>query len=205
MIAVVLIKGRFFRELYPDVPPGVHLDVLGHLMWIRTGAAAVLLIRGRAEDIGYGFIPTSAECRIGVRQFMTALPFTLAAGYAVGIMSLGSPAKSLAMVPLLTLGTFVGTYFVVALSEEFLLRGILLRRMIDLTDSIPVACVVTAVVSGAVHLSFRTAWNWKFAIVAGVAHWFYGQAYLEGRGIRAGMVAHSLLVTTWVMAFAKSA
>jgi len=204
MITVVLIKGRFFRELYPDVPPGVHLDFLGQLMWIRTGAAAMLLVR-RAEGIGYGFVPTREDWRLGVRYFLNSLPFVITMGYAVGTLQLGSPAKTIAMVPVYALAAFLGCYFVVALSEEFLLRGVLLQRFIELTRSVPVACLITAVLSGAVHLSFRHAWNWKFALVAGVAHYFYGQAYLAGRGIRPAMIAHSLMVTTWVMAFAKSA
>ena len=204
LAGVILVKGRFFRDLYPDAG-GVHLDFLGQLMWIRLCICVMLLVR-RAEGIGFGFIPTKREWLIGARQFVVALPFVASTGFLLGNMRFAVPAAvPMWLLPLYAGGIFVGVFLVVALSEEFLLRGLLLRRMIGLTRSIPVAMVLTAVLSGLVHLPFRGPWNWKFAILSAVAHWFFGQAFLEGKGVRASMVTHALVVTTWFVAFGKSA
>lgn len=203
LAAVILLKGRFFRDLYPDAG-SVRLDFLGHLMWIRLFILVMLLVR-RAEGIGYGFWPTPGEWRIGARQFVVALPFVASTGFALGNMRLGTPNVAPALLPLYALAAFIAVFMVVALSEEFLLRGVVLRRLIGMTRSIPTAMLITAVISGLVHLPFRGPWNWKFAIVSAVAHWFFGQAFLEGKSVRASMVTHALVVTTWFVAFGKSA
>ena len=54
-----------------------------------------------------------------------------------------------------------------------------------------------SVAFGFCHLWFRGFPNWRFAIVAAVAGWFYGKAYERGQGIRAAMVTHALAVTVW--------
>ena len=204
LIAVTLLKGRFFRDLYPDAG-GLRMDFLGQLMWIRLSVFVMLLIR-RAEGVGYGFWPTRQEWRIGARQFITALPFVAATGFALGNMRLATPNNiPAAALPLYAVAVFIVIFLVVALSEEFLLRGLILRRLIGLTHSLRAAALLTAVISGLVHLPFRGPWNWKFAILSAVAHWFFGQAFLEAKSIRASMVTHALLVTVWFVAFGKSA
>lgn len=203
LVGLTLAHRQLIRDLYP--PAGeIKLDFLGKLMLIRTGAAVMLLIR-QAEGIGYGFVPTRREWRIGFRHFLTALPFVTATGFALGILRLGSPTQSVLLWPAYAVAAFAGCFFVVALSEEFLLRGVLVRRFIGLTRSILMGSLLGALVSGLVHLPFRGPWNWKFAILSAVAHWFFGRAFLEGKTIRTSMVTHALMVTTWVMAFAKSA
>jgi uncharacterized protein len=204
LIALTLWRRPLLRDVYPNPLPDLRLDFLAQLMLIRTSAAVLLLIR-RAEGIGYGFIPSRQEWRIGFAYFLRALPFVVATGFALGIMRLGAPTPNALLLPAYTLAAFAGCFFVVALSEEFLLRGVLLRRFIGITRSILLGSLLTAVISGLVHLPFRGPWNWKFAILSGVAHWFFGQAFLEAKSIRASMVAHALTVTTWVMVFAKSA
>ena len=49
---------------------------------------------------------------------------------------------------------------------------------------------------GLVHLPFRSFPNWRFALVATVAGFFYGRAYSLSGGIRAAMVTHALVNTT---------
>ena len=52
--------------------------------------------------------------------------------------------------------------------------------------------------SGAVHLPFGGQFpNWKFAALAAVAHLGYGIAFQKGKGVRAAMVTHALVVTVW--------
>jgi uncharacterized protein len=48
-----------------------------------------------------------------------------------------------------------------------------------------------------VHLPFGTFPNWRFALIAAIAGWFYGRAYLKTGSIRAAMVAHALTNVTW--------
>jgi len=93
--------------------------------------------------------------------------------------------------------TFVGVLWVVALSEEFFFRGLLQQWMVEWTGRPAVALASTSVLFGAVHLGFRVFPNWRFALAAAVAGWFYGRAYQQGQSIRASMVTHALVVTLW--------
>ena len=201
--AVVLLKGRLFRDLYPDPMPGLRLDFLGQLMWIRLAIGVMLLLR-RVEGIGFGFVPTKAEWRIGAKYFLQAMPAGLLAAYALGVLKLGTPNVPVWVLPLYAAGVFLGIFAVVACSEEFFLRGILLGRLLLIIKNETAALLIVTCISGAVHLTFRHALNWKFALLSAIVHFFFGRAYLEAGGIRAGMVAHALTATAWITLFAKS-
>jgi membrane protease YdiL (CAAX protease family) len=97
--------------------------------------------------------------------------------------------------------TFLAILWVVALFEEFVFRGLLQQWLRDWTGSAGLALAVTSVIFGLAHLTFRDFPNWRFALVATLAGWFYGRAYQQAGSIRAPMVAHALVVTTWRSAF----
>jgi hypothetical protein len=204
LIALSLMRRELLWNVYPNAAPNLRLDFLGHLMLIRTAAAVMLLVR-RIKGVGFGFIPTSREWKIGLAQFLRSMPFVVATGLALGIIGLGAPTKNPLLLPVYALATFMGYFVVVALGEEFLLRGVILHQLVGMAGSITAARIAVAVISGLVHLPFRGPWNWKVAVLSAVAHWFFGQAFLNAQSIRASMVTHSLVVTTWVMVFAKSA
>lgn len=199
----VLLKSRLFREIYPDPIPGLRLDVLGHLMWIRLAIGVILLLR-QAEGIGYGLVPSKTEWRIGAKYFFRAMPAGLLVAATLGLLHTGTPEVPWWLLPFTALGIFMGIFAVVALSEEFFLRGLLLGPLSRALHSPAMALFAVSILSGAVHLGFRRAPNWRFAIVSAVVHWFFGRAYLEAGSIRASMVAHALTATAWITFFAKS-
>jgi membrane protease YdiL (CAAX protease family) len=47
------------------------------------------------------------------------------------------------------------------------------------------------------QLGSRAFPNWRFALLAAVAGVFYELAFRRARSIRASMVTHALVVTTW--------
>jgi membrane protease YdiL (CAAX protease family) len=63
------------------------------------------------------------------------------------------------------------------------------------------AAIAASIAFGAVHLWFRAFPNWRFALLAAVAGVFYGLAFRRARSIRASMVTHALVVTTWRVFF----
>jgi hypothetical protein len=85
---------------------------------------------------------------------------------------------------------------VVALREEFFFRGVL-QEWLDSRTGL----VVVSVAFGLVHLPYREFPNWRMAILATVAGLFYGRAYLGARSVRAAMVTHALVNTTWKVFF----
>jgi membrane protease YdiL (CAAX protease family) len=190
VMAAVMLAGAF-EHIYGSPGVEVPVAVLGQLMWIRLGVSSVLFFR-RMDGIGFGFWPNPREWRIGVLQYFVFLPVGVVLIYAFRFARFepapGWPWKA----PL----TFAAILWVVALSEEFFFRGMLQQSLMHWLGR-PVGLAVTSLAFGAAHLPFREFPNWEFAALAAVAGWFYGQAFLQGNGIRAAMVTHALVVTTW--------
>jgi len=102
---------------------------------------------------------------------------------------------------LLALGTFFGTLWVVALAEEFFFRGLLQQWLTAWTRSEAVGLIAASLLFGSVHV-FKTPFpNWKFAALAALAGICYGLAFRRAHSIRASMVTHALVVTTWKIFF----
>jgi membrane protease YdiL (CAAX protease family) len=204
-LLLVLIAGlqisKIFEGVYPPLIPRQSLSILGHLMLIRTAALAFLVLRGGdGVSAEFRFLPTRAEWGKGFGYFAVMLPVVGAVYWALGLVNLrpqplGAP---------LAIGTFFGVLWVVALSEEFFLRGLLQKWLEDWTRSPTAALVIASVISGAAHLGFRFHGafpSWRFALVALVFHSFCGLAWMRNRTIQVGMVAHALTVTVWEVFF----
>ncbi len=125
LAAVVLLK--VFPRLYPAPLPKLELSVLGAAMWVRTGILAALSLR-RMEGIGFGFLPRGRDWAIGLRYYALYLPVGVGLAIWLGFVRIQPRPFSLRLV-LLTVATFFGVLWVVALSEEFFFRGILQQTL----------------------------------------------------------------------------
>jgi uncharacterized protein len=179
-----------FEPLYADPIPRLHIHVLGLVMWYRTGILAVLLVR-RMEGIGFSFVPRSGEWRIGIRNYLLFLPVGVALAFAIGFLRLDPVALNVRTL-LVAIGTFLGVLWVLAVAEEFFFRGLLQQLLARKLGKQGLAILIASLVFGAAHLP-----NWKLALLAAFAGLFYGQAYSQSGSIRAAMVTHALVVTTW--------
>ena len=198
-MAAAVLTGAL-SALYPAVAPKVRLEILGHLMWTRLGVTVMLTLR-RAEGIGFGFIPTKKEWGIGLRQYLYFLPLGLPLALAIGYVRFRPVPVDWWQAMLLAAGTFLGMLWVVALAEEFCFRGLLQQWLSQWLGSRTAGLICASVVFGLAHLPFRAFPNWRFALVAAVAGFFYGRAYSQSGGIRAAMVTHALVNTTTRLLF----
>ncbi|HZT31315.1 MAG TPA: CPBP family intramembrane glutamic endopeptidase [Bryobacteraceae bacterium] len=190
LIAAVVLR-RYFASIYPPPVPGLKgVDVLGHVA-LTYLAVTVLLTLRRVSGTGFGFVPSRADWRIGARHFLYFLPVGLPLGLALHQVGLGSPR----LLWWRLAGTFFGVLWVVGLYEEFFFRGLLQQWLGRWTGSRQLARLATALLFGLVHLPFGAFPNWRFALLAAVAGWFYGRAYDQAGSIRASMVTHALVVT----------
>jgi len=194
-----------FLALFPAVLLGGYLEIvyiprdllkgelkfLGHFT-LTVMALAVLMVGRRVRETGFGFVPTWREWRIGALHYLyfIVVGFPLALG--IDVIRLKAPAPVWAI-----LGTFVGFLWVAALSEEFLVRGVLQQWIEDWTWSRTGALVITSVIFGLIHLGFRGFPNWRIALVAAVLGLCCGRARNQAGGIRAGVVTHALAIATW--------
>jgi membrane protease YdiL (CAAX protease family) len=200
MAAVYLSK--LFDQVYGQPAPHVALGILGKLMWIRLGLMAVLSLRS-LDDARFGFVPTAEEWRIGVQQFVFFLPIGAVLSYLVRLGRFHPQPLPWWKFGLLLIGVFWGLLWVVSLAEEFFFRAFLQRVVARGTRSDTVGLLVAAVLFGLVHLPFRKFPNWRLAIVAGALGIFCGLSLLRARSVRASMVTHALVATTWRMFFSS--
>lgn len=188
--------GKLSEHLYPAPLAKLPLAILGELAWARILIWAVLEVRGQ-KGVGFGFIPSRREAGIGLKWYLVFLPVGAALGWAIGFTGLRQGPWVIEKMLLNAVATFFGIFLFVALRENFLFRGMLLPWFTEWTGSLQRAQVVVALLCGAAHLPFREFPNWRFALVAALAHYVYGRAFLEAGSIRAAMVCHALVVVTW--------
>jgi membrane protease YdiL (CAAX protease family) len=195
LLVAIPVLMKVFPALYTDPIPRLQLHVLGLLMWYRTGIVSVLAIR-KMEGIGFSFIPARREWRIGVKNYLLFLPVGLLFALAIGFVR-PDPVDITWRTLALACGTFIVTLWVLAAAEEFFFRGLLQQLLARKLGRNAVAIVIASMIFGAAHLGFREFPNWKFALLATFAGIFYGQAYSQAGSVRAPMVTHALVVTTW--------
>ncbi len=189
-----------FKQWYVCPYPKLYLPVLGQLMWFRTGLFAMLSIR-RVQGVGFGFWPKKREWEIGVVHFAIFLPLAAALAWAIGFAGPRIPPQGWEKTSVLAIGTFFGILWVVALAEEFFFRGLLQQWLTSWTRSEWAGLLSASLVFGAVHVFYRAFPNWKLAALAALAGICYGLAFRRAKSIRASMVTHALVVTTWKIFF----
>jgi membrane protease YdiL (CAAX protease family) len=200
LFMAVVWLARFFHELYLNPHPRVPLEALGQLMWFRTGLFAMVSIR-RIKGVGFGFWPKRSEWKIGAWHYLSFLPVAVAMAWAVGFAKPRVPSAGWEKTSFLVVATFFGVLWVLALGEEFFFRGLLQQWMTAWFHSEWAGLVLASVVFGSAHLWYHAFPNWRFAVMAATAGIFYGLAFRQARSIRASMVTHALVVTSWRIFF----
>lgn len=185
-----LALGKVSGMLYPMPWAKAPLAIIGELAWLRTLLVGVLIFR-RPVLKNFGFFPTGEEWRAGVKWFLLFVPVALAVGIPIGFAKLRTLPADPSRVALAVVGTFLGHFIFVALREELLFRGLLLGRLQTALGGTR-GLIATSLLFGAVHLPFGQFPNWRFALVATIAGWFYGRSYLATGSIRSAMVTHAL-------------
>jgi membrane protease YdiL (CAAX protease family) len=199
LVAAVIV-GRYFNPvfapLHGEFKDLKNVIVIPHLSLISMAAMALMLQR-RVPETGYGFLPNAREWRIGLLHFACFTPIGLPLALLLRATHFVTPKPVWYIA-----ATFVGMLCVVSLSEEFFVRGVLQQWIEDWTWSRNAALLLTSAIFGLLHLWMPGFPNWKWALVAGVLGWFCGRARNQAGSIRASMVTHALVATTWRAFFA---
>jgi uncharacterized protein len=199
LFAAVILGGysnAVYVPLHANYKDLKNIIVIPHLSLISMAVMALMLQR-RVAETGYGFVPGRREWRIGLLHVAYFVPIGLPMALLLHATRFAQPKPVWYIA-----GTFVGMFCVLSLSEEFLVRGVLQQWIEDWTSSRSGALLATSAVFGLLHLWLGGFPNWRWAIVAGVLGWFCGRARNQAGSIRASMVTHALVATTWRAFFA---
>jgi membrane protease YdiL (CAAX protease family) len=198
VIAAAPIVERVFARIYRSPDEHLQADILGHLMWIRLGIAALLVLR-QWDPGAFGFWPRAREWRIGTLYYLISItPIVL---LALGLHDVRFELRAGAwwQVAGIGIGTFFGILWVVALSEELFFRGVIERAMLD--RSRVAAVLVSAILYGCSHLWVHQFPNWRRAAVGTLLGVVFGAIYAQTGSVRAPMVTHAFVVATWRIFF----
>jgi membrane protease YdiL (CAAX protease family) len=200
VIAAAPILLRVFRRIYVGPDPHAGIDILGHLMWIRAGVLALLVLRGWKPG-PFSLWPRAPEWRSGLIWFLIFVAPII--GLALGLHDvrfepLHGPWWQVAGI---TIGTFFAALWVIALGEELFFRGVVERAVLNTWRSPALAVLLSTLLFGAAHLWFHEFPNWRRACVAGCLGLACGIAYWRSGSVRAPMVTHAMVVTTWRVFF----
>ncbi|MBV9267713.1 MAG: CPBP family intramembrane metalloprotease [Acidobacteriaceae bacterium] len=200
VVAAAPFITRVFARIYRGPVDHFHLDILGHLMWIRLGLLSLILLR-HWDPGPVSLWPRTREWRIGVAWFaVVALPL-VAIALTIHDVRFAPIAGPWWRIALNGIGTFFGILWVVALGEELFFRGVIERAFLNLWRSPLPAIVISALLYAAAHLWFRNFPDWRHVLVTAVLGLACGSAYLQGGTIRASMVTHACAVTAWRLLF----
>jgi membrane protease YdiL (CAAX protease family) len=200
VIAAAPILLRVFPRIYFAPDSHVRVDILGHLMWIRIGVLALLVLRGWNPG-PFSLWPRASEWRSGLLWFVV---------FILPIVALALSLHDVRFEPLhgewwqiagIAVGTFLGILWVVALGEELFFRGVIERAFLNTWASPVLAILLSAVLFGAAHLWFHEYPNWRRACVTGLLGIACGISYWRSGSVRAPMVTHAMVVTTWRLFF----
>jgi uncharacterized protein len=196
IIVVAPVVLHVFSRIYISPEPSLRIgDALGHLMWIRLGIAALLILRGWYPG-EFGFWPTGKEWIAGSVWFAIAAIPLCALGVAIGMIRFAPLQRPWWQAAAIIVGSFFGVLWVVALSEELFFRGVIEKFFLNFWRSPVLAVAISAVLYGCSHLWYRAFPNWREALVTAVLGVPCGIAYLRTGSVRAPMVTHALAAVT---------
>jgi len=113
-------------------------------------------------------------------------------GIATGFVRFNPDAE-----PLGFAGSFLAIFLTIALPEELLFRGLIQNLLQKTWQHATPALVVTSIVFGLAHLNNGPSPDWRYALLASIAGFFYGRAYLQGGSLMAAALLHASIDAVW--------
>ena len=214
LIAILVVW--FFIELglVPkiDIPPqkGISFFLLIALNGIIF---SFVVIRG-LDSIGYRLLPNVSDWRYACLYLgLFVAFFVIPIGFSSSFIRQTTEWQPFWKFPIILLGIFLFT----GLPEEIVFRGLihnlLAGQMKENRSELP-ALLISSVIFGLAHINnsnppfafihlFDKDWSipWAYVILATIAGWFYGLAYIRTGSILAPAILHAMVDGWWVYFF----
>ncbi len=200
VIAAAAIISRVFPRIYRSPDDHLRVDILGHLMWIRLGIAALLILR-EWNPGPFGFWPKLVEWRLGVLYYLAFLAPIVVVALALHDVRFDPQLAPWWRALGIGIGALFGALWVIALGEELFFRGVIERALLVASGSPVLGIGLSALLFGSAHLWFHQFPDWRRALVATVLGVACGIGYWQSGSVRVPMVTHAFVVATWRVFF----
>jgi CAAX protease family protein len=190
------IEFGLLREAFPH--PG--LGVLPKFLLMDALLYAYLVVR-RLPGIGYDLRLRIRDLGIGLREWTFFAPIAIVLGLLIGFIQFRAYMPDVDRI----IEAWLITFFFVALPEEFFFRGLLQNLLERSLGSSRLALVLASVIFGLSHFNKRLAigavFNWKYVLLASIAGFFYGRAWLDRRRLSTSAITHATVDVVWGLWF----
>ena len=127
------------------------------------------------DGVGFDLRLRWRDAAVGLRETAFYTPFALALGLGMGFLHAHAVLPGVGAIA----GAWLFTFFFIAVPEELFFRGWLqnlLERRMGRWGSL----LLTSVLFGLAHFNKRAAhFNWRYVLMAAIAGFFYGRAWLQ--------------------------
>jgi len=158
--------------------------------------AGILAFRSHPEvlDVAAAFNLRKLSFRDAALHFAWFSAIGLPLGFAIGFIHPAARWPSIEGIPMLLAGIF----FLNALPEEILFRGIIQHSLESVTKSRFVSLIAAALIFGAAHLNNGPQLpNYRYFIMATLAGVAYGLAWRRNRNVLTSTITHALVNVVW--------
>ncbi len=181
----------------------VNLDFMGRLLLIGTSSWNWVFIR-RVPALGYEFsvsMKTISAAALNFALFaVIAIPSSLALRFTRwNPLHVGLLAFCL---------SYLEIFLFIALLEELFFRGFLQTLISYNLSSVRGGQLLVSCLFGLFHVLHPPFPNWRYVLLATVAGWFYGSAFLQSAKVGAGSLiapslTHAMVDTVWRTFFSR--
>jgi len=175
--------------------PGLGLDKLVGVVWLLVLFLAVR----RVEGVGYTFLLGREDLkRAGMyfALFVTffAIPLAIPTHFAASSAALRPVSEALILL--------LATAFLIALPEELLFRGVILNLLVRRFREHPFrALALSSLIFGLAHANNPDQPVWVYVVLATIAGWFYGLAYMRTGKVTTAALLHWMVNSYWGLFF----
>jgi len=183
---------KAFESAWPY--PG--LSAMSKLVLVDLALYGYLVIR-RLDGIGYDLRPELRDIGIGLREFLFFSPIAVALGLSLRFLHWHARIPSAAMF----FGGWLFTFLFIAIPEELFFRG-LVQNLLERRCGTRLSLVITSVLFGLSHFNKRlgpgvVGFNWRYVLLATIAGFFYGRAWLARRRVMTSAITHTTVDVVW--------
>lgn len=151
-----------------------------------------LLVAGHLPQVGFGLSLRGREVLIAAREFLFFMPIALVIGITTGFLH---PHRDLPPAGDMVAGA-VAIFVFTGIPEELLFRGVIHRFIAEHVGNPTYALALSSLIFGAAHLDNPPMVGIYF-VLATIAGWFYGRAYVKTGRIAAAALVHTAVDWVW--------
>jgi hypothetical protein len=188
------LQFHWMYRVFPYPQPLTH--TLAILMALSTGVAAFVMLR-RLEGAGYAIDWGRGYSFNFSFHFIVFALIAIPLGMRIGFLKFGPQMARVHSLPFDSLAIL----FFTAWPEEFFFRGLLQNLLSRTLKNQWAGLIATSVIFGFSHIVHAPYPNWKYVLMATIAGFFYGRAWMKTGSLVPGTLVHALVDLTWHVLF----